>query len=89
MSSRSEAARGDVGGDEHVVRTGGEPAERPLALRLRHAAVELAGAEALPAQVPCQTVRAVLRPNEDQRESAIGGELAIERLVSCAAAPPR
>ena len=74
-----EATCGDVGRDEHVVRTAREPAERPLALGLRHAAVQLARAEAFLAQVPREAVGAALRAHEDQREPTVGGELAHER----------
>ena len=51
-----------------------------FARTLRHPAVQRSRAEALRLQVLRETVGTALRPHEDQRQSAVGGQLADERL---------
>ena len=74
-----EAAGRHVGGHEHVVRTRGEPAERPLSLRLRHAAVQGPNPEPLALEVPGEPVGPSLGSDEDQSQPALGCELAHQR----------
>src|SRR4029079_13839457 len=53
---------------------------RTVVLWLGQAAMELTGMEALLAQGACEPIRPVLGPDEHQRETPIGRELAHERL---------
>ena len=71
-----EAAGGDVGGDERRHLAGAEPRERPLALALRHVAVQRERPARRARWSFCgEPVGAALRPDEDEREPALGLEL--------------
>ena len=60
-----EAAGGDVGGDEDVELAGLELVDGPLALRLRHVAVDRGGGEAAGPQLLGQRLGLVLGADED------------------------
>ena len=76
-----DAARGDVGGDEHVHRAVPEGAEHAVAHGLREAAVQRCREHAAVAQLAGDAVGAELGAGEDDDASAAAGELGGEGLL--------
>ena len=68
-----EAARGEIGGDQHVVAALAEPPHRAVALPLRHVPLQRDAAMPALAELLREPPRAVLRAREDDRRLAVGG----------------
>ena len=62
-----DAARGDVGGDQHLIAAALESGERLGALRLRSIAVNALHLHPMLVEMPRQTIGAMLGPREHQR----------------------
>jgi hypothetical protein len=70
-----DAARRDVGRDEHPRRAGGEAVERALTRVLRQVAVDRGRLHAERSQLLGQPIGAVLGPDEEQRPARAGSDL--------------
>ena len=70
-----EAAGRHVGGDERLHRAVAEPRQRPLALPLRHVAVQRRRRHVARVELAGEPVGAALRPDEDESQVAVALEL--------------
>ena len=80
-----DAARGDIGGDQHLAGAIAEGGKRPLALGLRLVAMDRRGDDAGPLKIAHDLVGAVLGAGEDQRTAEahllIGQQIGQQRAL--------